>query len=178
MNDLSIIPECYVDTNLLETLVPPQKGYNHQKNCGQVANTMKSKFFDKFALGIIDKDKKEIAYLSEFDLLVNTESLYLYKHKTKHHYIIQIAPAVERFILKAGADLNISLSSIGLADDLDSLKKITKNQVSKRDINLKNAFKRLKDSPDFALLSKWVKYMKDNQFATDPNGLIGMVSIC
>jgi len=28
--DLAIIPECYIDTNLVETLVPPVgKGYNH-----------------------------------------------------------------------------------------------------------------------------------------------------
>lgn len=29
MNDNCIIPECYIDTNLIETLVPPSRGYNH-----------------------------------------------------------------------------------------------------------------------------------------------------
>lgn len=29
MNDNCIIPECYIDANLIETLVPPSRGYNH-----------------------------------------------------------------------------------------------------------------------------------------------------
>jgi len=28
--ELSILPECYLDTNLIETILPPIKGYNHQ----------------------------------------------------------------------------------------------------------------------------------------------------
>lgn len=35
MAELYIIPECYVDTNLIETLVPTAKGYNHQKGCNK-----------------------------------------------------------------------------------------------------------------------------------------------
>ena len=31
MSDNFIIPECYIDTNLIEALVPPQKGYNHNQ---------------------------------------------------------------------------------------------------------------------------------------------------
>lgn len=38
-----IIPECYVDTNLVETLVCPA-GCNHQKGCNQVAKVMQEKF--------------------------------------------------------------------------------------------------------------------------------------
>lgn len=38
-----IIPECYVDTNLVETLVC-KDGCNHQKGCNQVAKIMQEKF--------------------------------------------------------------------------------------------------------------------------------------
>ena len=55
MVDLCIIPECYVDTNLTETIVPPKLGYNHQKGCGTVSNRMKGKLANAFAVGIIDK---------------------------------------------------------------------------------------------------------------------------
>lgn len=41
MAELYIIPECYVDTNLIETLVPTAKGYNHQKGCNNVVKVMK-----------------------------------------------------------------------------------------------------------------------------------------
>ena len=71
MSSTSIIPECYVDTNLIETLVPPKdgKGYNHRKGCPAVAKVMMEKFADRFALGIMDKDKKMVKYLEEFDLI-------------------------------------------------------------------------------------------------------------
>lgn len=51
------MPECYADTLLIETLVPCKRGYNHKKSCNEVAKGMQSVFKDKFALGIIDKDK-------------------------------------------------------------------------------------------------------------------------
>lgn len=38
-----IIPECYIDTNLVETLVC-SGGCNHQKGCNQVAKVMQEKF--------------------------------------------------------------------------------------------------------------------------------------
>ncbi|HUZ59506.1 MAG TPA: hypothetical protein VMU83_12065 [Hanamia sp.] len=99
--DQSIIPECFVDTNLIETLVPPTGQYNHQKGCGTVAKVMKQRFADRFALGIIDRDKHEVDYLKEFNEICTSGSLILHKHKIKHHYIIQINPAIERFILKS-----------------------------------------------------------------------------
>ncbi len=67
--DLSILPECYVDTNLLETLVPPHKGYNHQKGCGTVVQRMQGKLQDCFAVGILDKDKKITPYLVSAEFL-------------------------------------------------------------------------------------------------------------
>jgi len=39
MDDL-IIPECSLDTLLVETLVFPKKAYNHQKGCNTVCKVM------------------------------------------------------------------------------------------------------------------------------------------
>ncbi|MDQ6762143.1 MAG: hypothetical protein M3015_05895 [Bacteroidota bacterium] len=90
--DNAIFPECYLDTNLIETIVPPvkrnnQQGYNHQKGCGTVSSRMKKQFADRFALGIIDKDKHEIDYLKEFTVVLEQDSLILHKHNNprKHH---------------------------------------------------------------------------------------------
>ncbi|PXV69208.1 hypothetical protein CLV62_101477 [Dysgonomonas alginatilytica] len=173
MSSTTIIPECYVDTNLIETLVPPKdgKGYNHKKGCPAVAKVMIEKFADRFALGIMDKDKKTVKYLEEFDLIVNTNSLYLHKHKTRHHYIILINPATERFVLNSAKELSISLSQFGLPDNLEELKQITKPETSKNNANLKSAFRALKDAPDFMILKSWVKYMRDNTFSTDTEEL-------
>lgn len=79
--DKKILPECYVDTNLIETVAPTTTGYNHQKGCGTVVKRMQDKFSDEFALGIIDKDKKELDYLANFDQVCNKGNLELYKHK-------------------------------------------------------------------------------------------------
>ena len=53
-----IIPECYLDTNLVETIVPPQKfkgseGYNHQHTCNDVVKLIRTKLNDNFAVGIV-----------------------------------------------------------------------------------------------------------------------------
>lgn len=88
--DQSVIPECFVDTNLIETLVPPIKQYNHQKGCGTIAKIMKERFADRFALGIIDKDKFEVAYLMEFTVVIKKGSLILHKHNSSPlpHFLI------------------------------------------------------------------------------------------
>lgn len=167
--DLSIIPECYVDTNLIETLVPPNKQYNHQKGCGTVTKVMKEKFTDDFALGIIDKDKKDVAYLNEFVVLVDKDTLFLHKHKHRNHYIIQISPAIEKFILEAAHTANISLLDYGLPTELPALMKVTKSTNSKVDPRFKKLFRDLKRSEGthIATLTKWIIYLKENRYNID-----------
>lgn len=166
MNDLAIIPECYVDTNLIETLVAPKPRYNHQKGCGTVSSRMQSQFNDQFALGIIDKDKKDIEYLKEFDEVCQFGSLTLHRHKHKHHYIIQIAPAMERFLMKATADSGISLSDFGLPEDFEELKYEAKNTKSKNDERFKHLFKALRraSNEDILKLQAWVSYLKEKRY--------------
>ena len=77
MIDLSIIPECYIDTNLIETIVPTVRGYNHQKGAGTVTKLMQGKLNDKFAVGIVDRDKKQLKYVEEFDLKIDIGDLLL-----------------------------------------------------------------------------------------------------
>ena len=114
--DYHLITECYVDTALIETIVPPDnhRGYNHQMGCNKVAKKMQNDFRDDFALGIIDKDKKSINYLDEFTLIVKKGNLFLYKHPDRHHFIIQIYPAIEKFILDSSAEVGVNLSDYDL----------------------------------------------------------------
>ncbi len=57
MKDLYLVPECYVDTNLVELLLDTD-GVNDQKGCNTVVNTMKAKVLkDSFAVSVIDLDK-------------------------------------------------------------------------------------------------------------------------
>lgn len=166
--DYLVMPECYIDTALIETIVPPdnQRGYNHQMGCNKVANKMQNDLKDDFALGIIDKDKRSIKYIDEFILITNVKNLFLYKHLKRQHYIIQIYPAIERFILESCSEVDIDLSAYGLENDLEKLKQKTKKQTSKRDPQLINLFKELKirNASQIVTLTKWINYLKINNF--------------
>lgn len=176
MNDNFIIPECYIDTNLIEALVLPQKGYNHQKGCPAVAKCMKEKFGDSFAVGITDKDKRELKYLEEFNLLANNENIYLYRHRAKPHFIIQVSPAVEVFIMNAAAELGVELKEYQIPSNLEGMKKETKKIDAKSSVKYRNLFKALKKAPTFQKLANIVMYLKDNKYNADEKVLCGLLA--
>ncbi len=171
MIDLSIIPECYVDTNLIETIVPTIKGYNHQKGAGTVTRLMQSKLKDKFAVGIVDKDKKQLKYSEEFDLEIDIGDLLLFKHKNKekHHYLIFINPAIEKWIIKNADEVGVSLQDFGLPENLKELTKITKKITSKKDNNFKKLFRELKkhNPKNIEILGNWISHLKENPYNAD-----------
>ncbi|RAJ08374.1 hypothetical protein LX64_01024 [Chitinophaga skermanii] len=168
MTELFVIPECYVDTNLIQTLVPATTRYNHQKGCGSVTKVMKERFKDDFAIGIIDKDKQEVDYLKEFTIVIDTSYLSLHRHRDvkKHHYIIQIKPAVERFILRAVENVGINIMEYGLSMDLDELKKITKSTQSHNDYRFTSLFTAIIDRNEhsFVHLRAVIMYLKNKRF--------------
>ncbi len=170
--DFHIIPECYVDTNLIETIVPPERnGYNHQMGCTMVAKKMieDKALKDGFALGIIDKDKKEIEYAKAFNEIVSTAQLTLLKHPTKNHYFIQIMPAMEKWIIQNAEAVGIDMLDFGLPNDFNELKRYSKSVKSKKDDHFKRLFKALKkqNATGVLLLSKWITYLKAHPYDAD-----------
>ena len=169
--DFSVIPECYVDTNLIETLVPTKIGYNHQKGCGTVTKVMKEKLGNGFALGIIDKDKKEVQYLNEFKEEWVKGPLRLHRHKDpqRHHYIIQISPAIEALIMNAAEAAGLSLSDYDLPSTFEAFKKQSKQETSKKDVRFKRLFRDLhaQNVPEIVLLANWVNYLKQMNYKAD-----------
>ena len=123
-------------------------------------------FADRFALGIIDKDKRQVSYLNEFTEAINCGSLILHKHKVKPHYIIQICPAIEEFFIANSLAEGISLEDYELPTDFDALKKESKTEQSKKDYRFKNLFKAIKKTgnADFKKLANWVEYLRDNTY--------------
>ncbi|MDF7820305.1 hypothetical protein P1X15_21975 [Runella sp. MFBS21] len=179
MIDFKVIPECYIDTKLIKVLVPPQNHYNHQKGCSNVVKVMKEKLAGDFALGIIDRDKVELGYASEFDLATElTGVLQLCKHRTRNHYLIFIEPAIEKWIIRNADDAGISLINFGLPHDFDSLRKLTKTSKSENNdpfsFHFQKLFKELKrQSPKgISILSFWINYLKANQYNANLQYLI------
>lgn len=164
-----IIPECYVDTNLIETLI--ETGCNHQKGCNQVAKVMKEKFSDRFAVGIIDADKRRPGYLDEFVEICASRHLKAFRHRERPHYMLMVHPAIERLIIDNAEAAAIKLEDYDLAPDLENLKKQTKNVMSSRDVRFKNLFKALKEEGEFKQLKKLLKYLRTNLYASDPEAL-------
>ena len=167
---LHIIPECYVDTNLVSTLLDGA-GVNHQKSCNNVLSLMRGKFGDHFALGIIDNDKRRPRYLDECSVLASSDHLRLYKHRQKHHYIITVSPAAEGFILCAAASAGIKLSDYGLPSELEGFKKKTKHIVSNKSPELVRLFRDLRTVGEMDLLRKVLNYLLDKGYDSKPDEL-------
>jgi hypothetical protein len=165
--DSNIIAECYVDTLLIETIVPPVRGYNHQHSCTKVLSTMKNKLSDEFAVGIIDDDKSVPKDLLVFSFVKKyNNALALYKHQSKPHYVIKIIPAVEKFIFNTAQQCNVSLADYNLPTDLKKFTAITKHVISKNNPDLKKLLHVLiqNDADNFRKLSQWLKHLTQNPY--------------
>lgn len=163
MKDLFIIPECYIDTNLVETLIITD-GCNHQKGCNTVVKTMQQKFANAFSVGIIDEDKRQVSYVKEFSEIARTPSLRLKKHGSKSHYLIMVSPAMDGFLLKCAEELGISMEEYGYTSCLKEFTSITKSVTSKNDSAFKKLFKALDNASEMIVLKEWLEYQKKNQY--------------
>lgn len=167
------MPECYADTLLIQTLVPTKEGYNHKHNCFKVESGVKG--INGFAVGIIDKDKKMIKYLGDFDVIDKVEgSLILWKHPQKPHYFIQLCPALEKLVLKICLTEKIDIGKYGFGNDINAFKSYTKSRTSIFDKNLIGLFQELSDKNECLEIRKlkgWVKMLKEKNYQVDINDL-------
>ncbi|TAL52576.1 MAG: hypothetical protein EPN89_02065 [Methylovulum sp.] len=172
-----IIPECYLDTNLVETIVPPQgfkgsDGYNHQHTCNDVVKLIRTKLNDNFAVGIVDRDKRKLEHTDEFKLLVSKQNLELYVHPDKNHYLIFHKP-IEKWLIEEAGQCGMSLATHNLPTTLKELTRISKRESSKTDQRFKNLFRDLKtqNASGINLLAKWIEHLKANPYNADKTTL-------
>jgi len=175
-----VIPECYLDTSLVETLVPPDeigrlRVYNHQFGFPAVTKEMKEEFADNFAVGIVDQDKIPVKYLAEFkEPLVNKLGLKLFKHPQKNHYFI-VHPPLERWLLDEAKQVDIALDNAeyGLPTTLNELTKESKQQFSQKDPRFKRLFRDLKkaNAKGIMQMARWLTHLKTHPYNADINTL-------
>lgn len=169
--DWHIVPECYIDTNLAEFLLDSH-GVNHQKGCNAVAKKMmESNLKDQFSIGIIDNDKRQHSYMSEFEEIAHTQHVTLLKHKERPHYFIRISPAMDQFLLDCAAEQGINLQDYGLPSELSEFTKVTKDVKVKNDYRFKSLFGVLADSKELSKLRSVINYMNDKQYKCDATEL-------
>lgn len=167
---LCIIPECFADTNLVQTLLRI-KGVNHQKSCGQVTNQMQKRFHDDFAVGIIDLDKDQSKYSEESEVIASSAEFSVCRHPGSHHYLIKIHNVLESFIISCASELKINTSLIGFPLKKEELMRRTKKQEAKNNPQLTAFFKKLTASKEMSLLKDVLVYLNSNKYHVNDDEL-------
>ncbi len=161
----NLLPECFVDTNLIEYLL--DAAVNHQHCCSKVVGALNSTFAEGFAVGIIDKDKVELGYIRECDEIAKTAHLTLMKHKTRPQYLITIQPAVDRFVLDCAITQDVDTNAFGIPSDLKGFTKLSKSVTSNTDSRFKHLFAAIKDHAEIVALKQTLTYLNTTQYEAD-----------
>lgn len=170
---LNVLPECYVDTNMIEYLL--DAGVNHQHSCSKVVGQLKTTFSDCFAIGIIDKDKVELGYISECDVIAHTQHLTFLKHRIRPQYLITIAPAIDGFVLDCVIEQGVDAKRFGIPSDLKGFTQMSKSVTSNTDPRFKALFAAIKDNVEIKALKMSLKYMCEEQYRVANEVLRAMI---
>ena len=174
-----IMPECFIDTTLVKSLLDAD--VNHKHSCNEVAREMeKGHFKDAFAVGIIDNDKRKISYIESFEEIGRTDNLTFLKHRDKHHYVIKVGrehKAMETFI-KANVDaIGMKMEDFDLPSDLAELIEQTKDSVStQKEPRIQKLCKTMRQSPEVAKLQDVLAYLAANKYNVDMEELKKKIS--
>jgi hypothetical protein len=174
------VPECYFDTVLFKKILKTNKRLKHRKGCNNVVNSFrivkgrKGDLYDSFGVGMVDKDKKELDYLNECVVIIGSDNLILWKHKEKQHFIIQLCPPIEKWVVEILNADNRSVEEFGYSKDFKKLKSAIKEDIDdegdERLNNLLNAVISSK-SETIKKLEAILLYLRDKTYATDINEL-------
>lgn len=174
-----IMPECFIDTTLVKSLLDAD--VNHKHSCNEVAREMEKGFFkDAFAVGIIDNDKRKISYIESFEEIGRTDNLTFLKHRDRHHYVIKVGrehKAMETFI-KANVDaIGMKMEDFDLPSDLAELIEQTKDSVStQKEPRILKLCKTMRQSPEVAKLQDVLAYLAANKYNVDMEELKKKIS--
>lgn len=157
----NVITECYIDTNLIEFLL--NANVNHQHCCNNVINELNKKK-NGFTIGLIDNDKRAVAYIQDCEKIRETKRLKFFKHKERNQYLITISPAADRFILNIAKEQGIDISNFGLPINFDDFLKETKTIAANKDQRFKKLFKVIKNHEEISLLQNILTYLCDNNY--------------
>ncbi|MEO6233396.1 MAG: hypothetical protein ABJB11_10220 [Ferruginibacter sp.] len=168
------LPECYLDTTLIEFLLQKSFSVNHKKGNSSIAVTMRnSPLRNMFAVGIIDDDKVKLKELELFNIVerLSKRNLKLFEKPGSHHYFIQICPALEKWILNecVKGGINIADKKYNLPATLKGLINL-KGLTQRNDIRFKMLFKDMLENEncdEIRELKRWLLFLKENNYNTN-----------
>lgn len=162
---LCVLPECYVDTNLVEYLL--DAGVNHQHCCNKVVAQLNTRFVDKFAIGIIDRDKVRLGYIQDCEEIAQTEHLTLMKHRERPQYLILVAPAIDGFVLDCAKEQGVSPDDFGIPSELKGFTKLSKSVTANSDRRFRSLFIAIRDNREIRSLKSTLEYLCKNGYSSD-----------
>lgn len=129
------VPECYVDSRVIQILLNSKVGPNHSHGVGKVLNKLCEKLADYPAIAIVDQDPNKgpkPSVWNQFDLdstlgKLDNYGFRLYKRANFNQWVIEIVPEIERWILEACAEVHINLEDFNLPQNLVNFNMITKS---------------------------------------------------
>ncbi len=132
------------------------------------SKVMQDKFTERFAVGIIDADKRRPSYLDNFYDVASAPHLHLLRHRNRPHFIILVSPAIDGFILSCVESEALDLSLYGFSPVLKEFTAQTKNVMSNKDSRFKDLFTALRDNREIKLLKSVLTYLiKAKYLASD-----------
>ncbi|MEP6726132.1 MAG: hypothetical protein ABJC98_09970 [Bacteroidota bacterium] len=152
----------------------------HTKGCQNVVNRFrningkKGDLYDGFGVGMVDKDKVELDYLKECDTVFVHENLILWKYPERPHYIIQLNPPLEHWVIQILGESGININECGYSNDFKKLKKEIKGDIdNETDEKLGLLVNRIINS-NHAVVEKLktiLLYLKDKNLESNPEEL-------
>lgn len=173
---MHFVPECFFDTVLLKKLLQTNKRLIHRKGCNNVVNDLNSKrLIELFAVGIIDKDKRELDYLKRCIVLYEANNIILWKHKERLQFVIQLNPPIENWVITILNESGLRIEDFGYSRNFKTFKKQIKDDIDyendNRLNNLVNAVIKT-DCETIKKMKSFLLYLKAKNYQTDINELI------
>ena len=172
---LCFIPEYYFDTVLLKKLLQTNKRLVHRKGCNNVVRDLASdRLKNIFAVALIDKDKVELNYLKECKILYDAEKLILWKHTNRNHFMIQLNPPLEKWVIEILDENKLVIEDFGYSRNYKELKRQIKNDIDNEGDEKLNKLISAIIKTDCATIKKIksvLLYLKEKNYDVDINEL-------
>lgn len=159
-----VVPECHIDTRLVQLLLGENERPNHQHGKGEVLNTLNTALKNNIAFGIIDEDKNKGAkpkLLNGFSEIIKKENdhfLEIKKHLTNSHHLIIICPEIEKWLMGACTEIGLNPMEYDLPLELKGLKEVSKSKEIEKHLGFRRLVSALEhnNSARIMCLKKWL----------------------
>ena len=154
-----IIPEDGAVQALIQTLGFPKTTLGD--GIGNTLNKIEQHFINRFAIGIVDDDKRKPKLFDSYDTLLKEQDFLQLKQKAKtKHFLIIVQPAIEVWLSQNAEEIELDLPFSSLKD----LQRVTKSEIEvvknksfKKFLNDLNQAK----APGLVTMEEWIAELRD-----------------